>query len=68
MHPIEHGIITDWAAMERLWHHVFYNELMVAPEEHPLLLTEAPLSPRANREKMLQCERLCCLREGPQKR
>ena len=43
-YPIEHVIITNWDDMEKIWHHTFYNELSVAPEEQPVLITEGPIN------------------------
>lgn len=50
--PIQRGAISDWQNAEKVWHHTFYNELQVPPEEHPILLTEPPLNPTKNREQM----------------
>lgn len=53
-HPMEHGVVTNWNDMELVWAHALKNELQVATEEHPVLVTEAPLNPRANRDRMAQ--------------
>ncbi|SCW03520.1 LAFE_0G12288g1_1 [Lachancea fermentati] len=54
-YPIEHGVVEDWAHMEMLWSHVFDKGLELSNvEDHPILMTEAPLNPMKNRETM--CE------------
>lgn len=51
-YPIEHGIVTDWNDMERIWQYIYgSDQLQTFSEEHPVLLTEAPLNPRRNRER-----------------
>uniref|UniRef100_A0A8B9PIF4 Uncharacterized protein n=1 Tax=Apteryx owenii TaxID=8824 RepID=A0A8B9PIF4_APTOW len=51
---LTHGVVTDWDGLEMLWHRVFYRELAVCPEELAVLVTDAPLSPAANREKVAE--------------
>eukprot|EP00026_Physarum_polycephalum_P009478 Phypoly_transcript_09603.p1 GENE.Phypoly_transcript_09603~~Phypoly_transcript_09603.p1 ORF type:complete len:374 (+),score=48.16 Phypoly_transcript_09603:135-1256(+) len=53
-YPVEHGIVANWDDMEKIWNHCFSNELRIDPEEHPIMLTEAPLNPKHNREKMAE--------------
>lgn len=51
-YPVEHGIVTDWNEMEQIWTYVYSKEMLAAAaEDHPVLLTEAPLNPRTNRVK-----------------
>ncbi|XP_044854762.1 actin-like protein 9 [Mauremys mutica] len=52
--PVRNGIIIDWEAAEVLWRHMFYHDLKVPPEEHALLMSDPPLSPTTNREKMVE--------------
>jgi len=53
-YPIEHGIITNWDDMETLWRSIYHDELRVASEEQPVLLTELQANPKRNREKMTE--------------
>nr|XP_060611491.1 actin, muscle-like isoform X2 [Anolis sagrei ordinatus] len=38
----------------KIWHHIFYNELQVAPEEYPLLLTKHHTSRNCHEKKLMQ--------------
>jgi len=49
-HPMEHGIVTNWENMERVWTHT-YDLLKIQSSEHPVLLTDVPHNPRLHRER-----------------
>lgn len=52
--PIKNSIIRNWEDMEKIWNHIFFNELRVSPDEHSVLVTESPFNPKESREKMLE--------------
>ena len=53
-YPINHGIVENWEDMEKIWGHIFTNELRVDPVKYNVMLTEPPNNPKENREKMAQ--------------
>ena len=53
--PITNGIITNFDDMTKIWHHTFYNELRIAPEDHSVLVTDSPQNSPENREKITEC-------------
>jgi len=55
-YPVEHGVITNWDDIEKLWDHILFDQLNVNTSEHPILMSETILNPRVNRERI--CERM----------
>lgn len=53
-YPMENGIVKKWDDMEHLWDYTFYEKLKVETRGQKILLTEPPMNPLRNREKM--CE------------
>ncbi|RQM29280.1 hypothetical protein B5M09_004531 [Aphanomyces astaci] len=53
-YPVENGIVKNWDDMEKLWDYTFHERLQVNPKEMRILLTEPPLNPKANREKLVE--------------
>ena len=53
LQPLSHGLVMNWDHMKKIWKHLF-KSLSVSSDEYPVLLTEVPFNPKANREKMTQ--------------
>jgi len=61
-YPIDHGVITNWDDMEKIWKHLIDNELRVVVGDDDeaeedvfgILMTEGIFNPKANRERMIQ--------------
>ena len=54
-YPMKSGVVTDWDALQTLYASA-YSACAVSADHHPLLITEAPLTPATMRARM--CELL----------
>ena len=56
LYPVAGGHVVNYDDYEKVLFELFYNELRIAPEEHPLflLINPAVLSNRAQLEKLVQ--------------
>jgi len=53
-YPLENGIIRNWEEIQYVWDYTFFDKLKVNPKECRIMLTEAPMNPKKNREQMIQ--------------
>jgi actin-related protein len=53
-YPVEHGVIAGWDDAVALLRHAFEQELRADPAACNVLVTEPPLNPQANRERLVQ--------------
>lgn len=53
-YPLDNGIIRNWEDIMYVWDYAFNEKLKINPRECKILLTEAPMNPQQNREKMVE--------------
>ncbi|MCQ2817629.1 MAG: actin family protein [archaeon] len=54
IYPVSHGIIMDFDIMEKVFKYLFDDILKVNSEQRQVLISEAPFSPKINKEKLTQ--------------
>lgn len=53
-YPISRGAIDNWDNVQKIWHYSFYHYLRIAPEQHPILIADPPLTCKEARSRMTQ--------------
>jgi len=53
-YPLENGIVRNWEDIQYVWDYTFFEKLKIEPKDTKILLTEAPMNPKANREQMVK--------------
>ena len=53
-YPITNGIVKNWEDMTHLYDYTFNERLKIDPKEHKIMLTEAAMNPKKNREQLVE--------------
>mmetsp|Transcript_2904 Transcript_2904/g.4655 ORF Transcript_2904/g.4655 Transcript_2904/m.4655 type:complete len:390 (+) Transcript_2904:72-1241(+) len=53
-YPLENGIVRNWDDVEHVWDYTFNEKLRIDPSQCKIMLTEPPMNPRKNRERLVQ--------------
>eukprot|EP00126_Sphaerothecum_destruens_P001840 Sdes_comp15270_c0_seq2m4116 len=53
-YPMDNGIVRSWEDMELVWDYTFSEKLKIDPHSSKILLTEPPMNPKKNRERMIE--------------
>jgi len=48
------GIVRNWDDDINMWNYAFFEKMKINPKNSKVLLTEPPMNPKENREKMVQ--------------
>ena len=52
-YPMDNGIVRNFEDMKAVWDHTFYDKLKIDPKKSKVLLTEPPMNPKSNRERLI---------------
>eukprot|EP00128_Syssomonas_multiformis_P000979 Colp12_sorted_trinity150504_noHs@15071 len=53
-YPMENGVVRNWEDAKHVWNYTFNEKLKIDPKNAKILLTEPPMNPKKNREKMVE--------------
>lgn len=53
-YPISNGIVQKWDDMGQIWDHAFQDVLQIDPSDSRVLLTDPPLNPTSNRQRLVE--------------
>jgi len=53
-YPLDNGIVRNWDDALHVWNYAFFEKMKINPKDSKILLTEPPMNPKENREKMVQ--------------